>query len=86
MELYKDNEKIPEVGDLSVITYGNGLPGCIIETKEIRIKPFKEITGDEARLEGEGDLSLDYWRKAHMNGFSNLSIRKKEKSLPKKSL
>lgn len=69
LELYEENEKIPAVGDLSVITYGNGLPGCIIETKEIRIKPFKEITDDEARLEGEGDLSLEYWRNAHESFF-----------------
>jgi uncharacterized protein YhfF/GNAT superfamily N-acetyltransferase len=65
LELYGEDEKLPEVGGLSIITYGNGLPGCIVETREIRIKQFNEISADEARLEGEGDLSLDYWRQAH---------------------
>lgn len=64
-DLYGEDEKVPEAGDLSIITYGNGLPGCIIETKEVRVKPFKEISKEEAALEGEGDLSLEYWRNAH---------------------
>jgi len=65
LDLYEKDEKVPEQGDISIITFGNGLPGCIIETKEIRIKNFKDISEEEARLEGEGDLSLDYWRNAH---------------------
>jgi len=66
LEMYTgEDEKVPEVGDLSIITYGNGLPGCIIETREIRKKKFREITGEDAALEGEGDLSLAYWRQAH---------------------
>lgn len=64
-DLYDDDEKRPEVDDLSVITYGNGLPGCIIRTVEVRNKKFKDISGEEARLEGEGDLSLQYWRDGH---------------------
>jgi uncharacterized protein YhfF/N-acetylglutamate synthase-like GNAT family acetyltransferase len=64
-ELYEEGEILPQVGDLSVITYGNGLPGCVIETKDIRVLPFKGITPVEARLEGEGDLSLEYWRREH---------------------
>lgn len=78
LEMYEEDEKIPEVGDLSVITYGNGMPGCIIETKEIKIKPFNEITSDEAILEGEGDLSLEYWRNAH-EWFFKLEYNEKEK-------
>ena len=66
LELYDvSDEKLPEKGDISIVTYGNGLPGCIIETIETRTKKFKEITEEEARLEGEGDLSLKYWRESH---------------------
>ena len=66
LELYEEGEeKLPEEGDISIITYGNGLPGCIIKTVEKRVKKFKEISEEEARLEGEGDLSLEYWRNAH---------------------
>ena len=31
---------------------------------------FYEVTEEMARLEGEGDLSLEYWRKAHFDFFN----------------
>lgn len=70
LELYGPEERVPQVGDLVILTYGNGLPGCIIETKECRVKSFEEITEEEAALEGEGDLSLEYWRRVHRHFFS----------------
>lgn len=70
LELYKSGEKVPETGDISIITYGNGLPGCIIETIETREKKFSEINAEEARWEGEGDLSLQFWREVHRDSFS----------------
>lgn len=69
LEIYEIYEKVPEEGDISIITTGNGLPGCIIRTEEIRKKKFKEIKEEEARLEGEGDLSLEYWRNVHEHFF-----------------
>lgn len=64
-EVYDEDEPFPEAGGLSIILKGNGMPGCIIETKEVRHKAFREITAEEAAMEGEGDLSLDYWQKGH---------------------
>ncbi|MDC7239969.1 MAG: GNAT family N-acetyltransferase [Spirochaetales bacterium] len=69
LELYEEGEKVPEAGDLSIITHGNGLPGCIIRTEEIITKKFKDVTDEMARLEGEGDLSLKYWREVHEKFF-----------------
>lgn len=69
LDMYGEDEKKPEEGDLSVITYGDGLPGCIIRTAEVRIKKYCEITEEEARLEGEGDLTLKYWRDVHRHFF-----------------
>ncbi len=69
LEMYEIDEKVPKEGDISIITNGNGLPGCIIKTKEIRKKKFKDITKEEAGLEGEGDLSLEYWRNVHEDFF-----------------
>lgn len=68
-DLYDDSEKKPEKNDISIITYGNGLPGCIIKTIEIRNKKFHEINEDEAKAEGEGKLTLDYWREVHEHFF-----------------
>ncbi len=69
LEMYEMDEKIPEVDDISIITNGKGLPGCIVKTIEIKKKKFKEITEVEARLEGGDDLSLDYWRNVHEDFF-----------------
>lgn len=56
-------------GDLSIVTDSLGEKACVIETTNIIIKKFNEITEEEAKLEGEGDLSLEYWRNAHKRFF-----------------
>ena len=66
----KDGDPVPREGDISVITYGNGKPGCIIRTIRVLLKPFSEISEKEAELEGEGDLSLAYWRSVHEEVFT----------------
>lgn len=79
LELYEEGEKRPEQNDISIITYGNGLPGCIIKYKEITYKRFSEISEHEARLEGEGDLTLDSWQRSHEDFFTyEYSLIKKE--------
>ncbi len=78
LELYEAGEKFPEPGDLSIITHGCGLPGCIIRTEEVITRKFKDVTEDMARLEGEGDLSLKYWREAHEH-FFRLEYKESEK-------
>ncbi len=68
---YEDNrEPLPEVGDYSVITNWDGEAQCIIRTTSVQIVPFGQVTADFARTEGEGDQSLDYWRRAHWASFT----------------
>ncbi|MEL6309276.1 MAG: ASCH domain-containing protein [Chloroflexota bacterium] len=64
------DEPAPEPGDISIILDGTETPMCIIQTTDIVIRPFNEVTADFARAEGEGDLSLDYWREAHTAFFT----------------
>ncbi len=61
---------IPKPGLLSVIVDGKYEPRCIIETVEVNLKNYSEVDSDFARDEGEGDLSLDYWRDAHKRFFT----------------
>jgi uncharacterized protein YhfF/ribosomal protein S18 acetylase RimI-like enzyme len=68
-EMYDETEKKPEKNVLSIVTYGNGFPGCIIKTTEIRNKAFNEISEEEAKSEGEGNLTLEYWREVHEKFF-----------------
>ena len=65
---YEEDEEMPKVGDLSVITDWDGNPRCVIRTTKIRIIPFKDITYDIAKLEGE-DENLESWRKTHEKFF-----------------
>src|SRR5688572_14083204 len=55
----------PSVGDLDIVTNWNGIAQCIIQTTAVRIVRFADVTGDHARLEGEGDGSLEFWRAAN---------------------
>ena len=37
----------------------------MIQTVKTYVCPFMEVSEEHARKEGEGDLSLAYWRKVH---------------------
>lgn len=65
-----ESEKLPEKGDISIITDWEGEPLCIIETIQADLKAFNEVDARHAYEEGEGDRSLDYWRKVHWEVFS----------------
>lgn len=65
-----ENQDIPKVGDLSIIIDWDGIARCIIRTKKVDIVPYKDVTEEFAATEGEGDKSLEYWRRAHWGYFS----------------
>lgn len=69
-EFEAGEEALPRVGEKSVILGGNGEPLCIIETTEVEIRRYDEVDGRFAAEEGEGDLSLEYWRGAHRRFFA----------------
>ena len=62
-------DEAPVLGGYSVITDTNGIPVAIIRTTEIRHLPFNEVDAQFAADEGEGDLSLEYWRDVHHTYF-----------------
>ena len=67
-----EDKPLPKVGNVWVELDGSGNPVCITETVEVTIRKYNEVDADFARAEGEGDLSLDYWREAHKNYFSRV--------------
>ena len=67
-----EGNPIPKTGYLTIALDGRGEPLCIVETIEISIRKYNEVDADFARQEGEGDLSLKYWREAHRNYFSRV--------------
>jgi uncharacterized protein YhfF len=64
-----EGKPIPKPGDLSVVTRFSGEPLCVIETKKVQIVPFGEVGAEFAATEGEGDGTLEYWRRAHTAFF-----------------
>lgn len=66
-----EGETMPEVGHLQVVTNWEGIPVCIIETTSVSRCQFNEVTECFALAEGEGDLTLAWWREAHWQFFSN---------------
>jgi len=65
-----EGEALPKAGDLSIITNWAGEPLCLIRTSEVRILPFQEVEVAFAFDEGEGDRSLENWRRVHWEYFS----------------
>lgn len=65
-----ENCAVPKPGDLSIILLSDGEAACIIETTEIKVCKFLEVSAEHAFNEGEGDRSLEYWRRVHREFFS----------------
>ena len=60
---------LPSVGDLDIVTDWKGVAQCIIQTTNVNVVPFHDVTAEHARLEGEGDGSLEFWRTVHRAYF-----------------
>ena len=65
-----NNQHLPNVGDLYIITNWEGKAKAIIQTSNVEKVPFGEITQEFAEIEGEGDKSLEYWKKVHWAYFT----------------
>ena len=61
----REKEALPYAGLHNIILNGAGKAVGIIETTEVNVVPFNEVTAEFAYLEGEGDRSLAYWRDVH---------------------
>ena len=70
-EYEEDGDPLPQVGEHRYILDSRGDPVCVVEITEVRVVPFGEVDANFARDEGEGDLSLEHWRKVHRAFFSN---------------
>lgn len=66
----KNNEPLPKVGDLYIITDWSGNAKAVIETTKIDQVPYNKITSEFAEIEGEGDKSLAYWKRVHNDYYT----------------
>lgn len=64
-----DGERLPAAGDVEIVLDFGGRPVLVLRTTDVRIMPFDAVPASFAIAEGEGDLSLDYWRREHWRFF-----------------
>jgi uncharacterized protein YhfF len=69
-EYEAEGSPLPETGSKTIVLDGYNDPLCIVETTEVEVRPYNEVDDRFAYEEGEGDRSLEYWRKAHWHFFS----------------
>ena len=67
-----DDPSRPRPGERWVVLDGRGEPACVIETLEVVERRFDEVDAEFARQEGEGDRTLDSWRRDHRIYFGRL--------------
>ncbi|MCC7459741.1 MAG: ASCH domain-containing protein [Proteobacteria bacterium] len=65
----KKKSVVPVVGDVFVVTDWHKNAVCIVKTTKVSIVSFDEINEKHAYIEGEGDRSLDHWRKVHIEYY-----------------
>lgn len=63
-----EHEKIPEIGDLNIVTDWNHIPYCVVKTTNVTILPFQEVDYALCSKEGE-DENLASWQKGHRRFF-----------------
>ena len=64
-----EGEELPRAGEYSVILDTREEAVCIIRTTKVYVTPFCCVTAEQAWKEGEGDRSLDHWRRVHRTFF-----------------
>lgn len=64
-----EEESLPQEGEYSVILDSREQAVCIIRTERVYLVPFRDVSEEQARREGEGNLSLAYWREVHERFF-----------------
>jgi uncharacterized protein YhfF len=65
----------PRAGDLSIVLDGRGCALCVIRTTGVEQRRFDDVDAAFAADEGEGDASLDFWRRVHSAFFSRECAR-----------
>ena len=70
-----DKESIAQTGDIEIVMDHQNQPALVTRVVSSDVIAFNQVTAEYAAIEGEGDGSLDYWRKGHWNFFSRECLR-----------
>lgn len=61
--------QLTQVGKHALLCDSAGRARAIVETLSLELRRFCDVDEAWARAEGEGDLSLDHWRRTHRAFF-----------------
>lgn len=75
VEFTSVNEPLPKTGDVSIVLCGDGNPVAIVECTDVQTVLFQSVGEAFAAAEGEGDMSLAYWREVHAEYFTRVCNR-----------
>lgn len=67
---YQAEESAPKIDSHHIILNGRNEPVCVIRMMSMHLVRFSDVTEEFARKEGEGDLSLEYWKTEHKRFFT----------------
>lgn len=81
LQAFQQDADAPAIGSYSIILSGSRQPLCVIRTVALRLVRFCDVTDDLARKEGEGDLSLAFWRQEHQAFFTRAGSYTEEMEL-----
>ncbi|MAP93375.1 MAG: ASCH domain-containing protein [Ponticaulis sp.] len=62
-----------EPGERGLVVINDDHPVAVIEIETATHTRYCDVTAEQAALEGEGDLSLAFWRDAHKAYFSRVA-------------
>jgi uncharacterized protein YhfF len=65
-----DGESIPVVGQIEIVVDHHNEPSLVTRITRVEVMPYCQVSAEYAAIEGEGDGSLEYWRRAHWAFFS----------------
>lgn len=65
-----EGEEMPKEGEYSVVLNSKDEAVCVVKTARVYAERFNNISEEHAYKEGEGDRSLEYWRRVHKDFFT----------------
>jgi uncharacterized protein YhfF len=71
----RENEPLPEVGQLSAVVDSAGRRVAVIELTDVRVIRLAEVDLQHVLDEGEGDESVAQWRAVHEEFWHSPEIR-----------
>lgn len=75
LEYEREDDRLPQVGDRSVLVDSDGRAVAVLEVTSVRVAPLAEVDLSHARDEGEGYQTVAQWRDGHKSFWHSPRMR-----------